>query len=414
MPPIPRDPSFDSTLALPLDGYAFIMKRQARLQSDLFETRLLLQKTICMSGAEAARLFYDNERFVRKGAMPRRIQLTLIGRGGVQGLDGDAHRARKRLFMALMTPESIARLLALTAAEWGRALPSWEQRRRVVLFDELQPILCRAACRWAGVPLLEEEVGRRTAEMAAMIDGAGGIGLRHWRARRARRRAEAWARTRIEAIRADRLPAEPESAAARIAAHRDPRGKLLPSQIAAVELLNIVRPIVAVARFITFAALALHEHPVERERLARDDAYLEQFVHEVRRYYPFFPFAAARTARAFEWKGYRFPKGRRVLLDLYGTNHDPRLWPEPDVFRPERFAGWKGDPFTLIPQGGGNYYANHRCAGEQITVQLMKLAVRLLVTKIAYNVPRQDLRVRLSRIPTLPSSRFVIEGVRRL
>ena len=71
------------------------------------------------------------------------------------------HRARKQLFMALMTPRGIAQLLELTAAEWGRQLPRWEQRSKVVLFDELQQILCRAACRWAGVPLWEEEVGRR-------------------------------------------------------------------------------------------------------------------------------------------------------------------------------------------------------------------------------------------------------------
>ena len=44
----------------------------------------------------------------------------------------------------------------------------------------------------------------------------------------------------------------------------------------------------------------------------------------------------------------------------------------------------------------------------------MKLAVRLLASRMSYSVPRQDLRVRLSRMPALPKSRFVIRNVRRL
>jgi fatty-acid peroxygenase len=39
---------------------------------------------------------------------------------------------------------------------------------------------------------------------------------------------------------------------------------------------------------------------------------------------PFFPAVAARVRRDFDWKGYRLPRGRRVLLDLYGTDYDPR------------------------------------------------------------------------------------------
>ena len=110
MPGFPRDKSFDSTLALIRDPYEFIAKRCRRYGSDLFQTRLMLRKTICMTGPEAAELFYDEERFVRRGATPGRIQKTLFGRGGVQGLDDEAHRHRKQMFMALMTPERIGDL----------------------------------------------------------------------------------------------------------------------------------------------------------------------------------------------------------------------------------------------------------------------------------------------------------------
>ncbi|WP_409288415.1 cytochrome P450 [Peribacillus sp. SCS-37] len=66
------------------------------------------------------------------------------------------------------------------------------------------------------------------------------------------------------------------------------------------------------------------------------------FVQEVRRYYPFGPFPGAGIKEEFAWKSCEFKKGGLVLLDVYGTNHDPCLWKEPDWFIPERFRDWKG------------------------------------------------------------------------
>lgn len=78
---------------------------------------------------------------------------------------------------------------------------------------------------------------------------------------------------------------------------------------------------------------------------------------------------------------------------------------------PERFRQWKRSPFSFIPQGGGEYLDGHRCPGEWITVELMKVAVVFLSTSVRYSVPQQDLRMSLSRIPALLSSRFVIGNV---
>src|SRR3982751_4880757 len=104
MSSMPRDKSVDATLALMRDPYGFIGKRCEQAASDVFEARILLRRTVCMRGRDAARVFYDPERFMRKGAAPLRVQKTLFGVGGVQSLDGAAHRMRKAVFMQLMTP----------------------------------------------------------------------------------------------------------------------------------------------------------------------------------------------------------------------------------------------------------------------------------------------------------------------
>lgn len=429
-PRIPRDSSPDSTLALLREGYLFISNRCDRYGSDIFQTRLMLQKTICMRGEEAARIFYDTSRFKRAGAAPKFAQKTLFGQGGVQSLDGDAHRHRKHLFVQeLMQPEGVRQLASHMSGHWHSYISRWEHRERVVLYDEVCEILTRSACAWAGVPLAEAEVKERTRDLTLLFDGAGRLGLQHLQARRARSRAERWIGELIKEIRAraerteKRKPGSVstggvphESALYQIAWHRNIGGDLLPPKVAAVEVLNVVRPVVAIAHYITLAALALHCYPDCRAQLQSGaaDENFEFFVQEVRRYYPFFPFAAALVKEEFEWRGYRFPQGIRVLLDLYGTNHHPQLWEQPDEFRPERFRTQRVNEHNLIPQGGGSYEHNHRCPGELITVSLMKVAVDLLCNSMAYAVPEQDLHFSFSEMPATPQSGFVIENVRHV
>lgn len=409
---IPRDGGFDHSLALLREGYEFIMKRCERHQSDLFETRLMMTRTLCMRGEEAAKRFYDNEYFVRRDAAPASVQTTLLGDGGVQGMDDAAHRQRKAMFMSLLAADRVAALLAITAKEWARYAERWQKMERVVLFGQVQEILCRAVCSWAGIPLPEEDVARRTADLSALMDSAGGIGARRRHAKRVRERSEQWMVELIDHVRSGRMHPDESTALHVIALHRDFTGAELKTPIAAVELLNVLRPTVAVARFIVFAAHALHKHPECRLRLAAERDYPDLFVQEVRRVYPYFPFVAARVRKSFEWNGYTLPRGRRVLLDLYGTSHDARIWDRPDEFQPERFRGWQGRPFAFIPQGGGNHHRQHRCAGEDLTGQLIKQGLRFLLQSLTYRVPEQDLSINLGRMPTLPQSGFVLEDVR--
>lgn len=409
---IPQDSSRESSLALLREGNTFISARCDRFDTEIFRTRLMLQETLCLRGEAAARLFYDRKHFTREGAAPRLLKKTLFGQGGVQGLDGEAHRVRKQLFMGLMSQNDIEELTRFTAEQWQSAIGAWQQKGRIVLHPAVQEVHFRAVCRWADVPLEEGDIEKRRAEQAAMIDGSGSIAKRHWQARRARQSSEAWIAGLVERVRENRLKVDEDRALFRISWHRDEKGQLLDSKVAAVEVLNLLRPTVAVARFVTFAALALHEHPEWHDRLRQDDLGLEPFIHEVRRFYGFFPFLAAKVREDFEWRGYFFPKGRRVLLDLYGTNRDPRSWQSPELFRPERYQEEVINAFNYIPQGGAEHATNHRCPGEWFTIALMKEALRQLTRHMLYEVPSQDLTIDWSRMPIIPESRFIIERVR--
>lgn len=411
--PIPQEKGADHTLALLTEGYLFIPNRSRKMGTDIFQTRLLGQKTICMAGEEAAALFYDESKFRRKGAVPKRIQKSLFGEKAIQNLDDAEHKNRKGLFMSLMTPVHLQLLNTYVTEEWQAAAHEWEQQEKVDFFKEVEDLMMRVACRFAGVPLKKEEAETRARDMGAMVDAFGGIGPRHWKGRTARDNSEEWIEKMVKGVRKGLLPALPGTALYEMSWYKQPNGKKLASRIAAVEILNIIRPIVAIGRYITFGAVALHEHPETRPKFAEGPLeYSTWFAQEVRRFYPFGPFTGARVRKDFIWKDYEFKKGTLVLLDLYGTNHHSDIWKKPEGFIPERFRDWRGSPFSFIPQGGGEYEIGHRCAGEWVTIEAMKTSFDFLAGKLEYDVPPQDLRYSLVRMPSIPKSRFVIQNVR--
>jgi fatty-acid peroxygenase len=247
-----------------------------------------------------------------------------------------------------------------------------------------------------------------------MLENTGRFGPRNWRALLLRRRTEQFVRSLVNRVRAGRLK-PPETAPLRIVAgHREENGKLLDADSAAVEIINLLRPIVAVGRYVMFAAMSLARHPEWRARFAvGDESSLEPFAEEVRRLYPFFPIIGGLAREAFTWQGYSFRKGDWVLLDLYGTNHDAGRFPSPNKFSPGRDISWKTQGFDFIPHGGGNAAVSHRCPGEAITLELMKEAIRLLSRDMSYEVPEQDLTLDLSHIPVKPKGGLRIGRVRR-
>ncbi len=86
---------------------------------------------------------------------------------------------------------------------------------------------------------------------------------------------------------------------------------------------------------------------------------------------------------------------------------------ETRIFWPERFEKWDESPYNFIPQGGGDYHQNHRCPGEWITIDLMKIAVDMLVNQMKFSFPEQDTSISLTRIPAIPESRIIISDVRK-
>ena len=412
---VPRA-SRECTFALARSGYPYISTQCDRLGSNLFYARLMLQKTLFMRGEEAAELFYNTDFFTRENAAPKRLQKTLFGVGGVQALEGAEHRQRKSLFLPLLSQLKIDELMQYVQHEWQARLSLWQAQPSIVLLDELHLLLCRAVCRWCGIPLHDEEAPALTRKLVLMIEGGAAIGPKYFASRRARHIAENALITIINEYRQQPDDTDQTLLFAKFADAKDTHGERLPSRVAAVELLNVIRPVVAAARYMVFAIMALHDHPRCREALSQSGSgvYRRHFIQEVRRYYPFFPFLAARVKKDFTWQGYRFKGGWLAILDIYGTNHCPQRWDNPEQFYPERFEQEEDDvlQFAMIPQGGSDHATHHRCPGEWITVALIDFAIERFTRELDYTIPPQDMAVDLNVIPARPRSGLMISNIR--
>ncbi|KQV75704.1 hypothetical protein ASC61_12210 [Aeromicrobium sp. Root344] len=392
----------DKSLALLRDGYQFWQNLRDQRGSDVVRARLLHERATCIRGGDAARFFYEEPRLERSSALPAPIVGTLFGHGAVHTLDADQHVHRKSLFTDLLTAEAVGAIAAEVGRRWDERAPTW--RGETELFEEASAILLGAVGAWLGLPIHAEDAAGRAADMLAMVDGFGSPGARHWRGHRARGRTEHWMEGVLQDIRDG---GSHEAPIGTVALFRDGGGELLPVHTAAVEAINLVRPTVAISWLLSGVALAFDSWPHLREDLASGTISALDLAQEVRRCYPVAPFLAARATEDLEWSGEPIPAGSLVVLDLWGTDHDPRIWPDPFRFDPTRFQQTPVTPFNLVPQGGGDRNRGHRCPGEDVTLAVL-ITLIPRVAGLSYAVVGE--RPGLRRMPPRPTCRIDVRS----
>ncbi|MDP3889637.1 cytochrome P450 [Nocardioides sp.] len=387
-------------------GYRALPEQRSRHRgADAFETSLLGRRAVVVRGHNGARLFYDPTVVEREGAVPAPLARLIFGRGAVHGLDGDEHAERKAIFLEILTEQRVDDLADAIGHDLDRRVQRWTGRD-VVVFDELVEVYGAAVQAWAGIDAPPPTIRRNSRRLATIVDGFGGAGAAYPRAWLARLWANRWARDLIEAIRGGQLDARPDSVLALMATGP---GRGLSARVAGVELLNILRPTVAVAWPGTFLARHLTAFPQWRPLLQDGERATERraaFGHEVRRTCPFVPALAGRARGTAEIDGVRVEPGDMLVLDVPATNHDPGEWSDPGEFLPERFAGLMPDPYGFVPQGGGDPATGHRCPGEPLTVRILAETARVL-SGLDYE-PAAAPGYDDTRIPTLPARGFPV------
>nr|QLI62180.1 cytochrome P450 31 [Streltzoviella insularis] len=113
--------------------------------------------------------------------------------------------------------------------------------------------------------------------------------------------------------------------------------------------------------------------------------YLEAVIKETLRLYPSAPFIARRITEDFMMGDVLVPKGTEVGIHIYDLHHRADLYPDPEVFKPERFLnGELRHPYAFVPFSAGP----RNCLGQRFAMQEMKCILSEICRNFAL-VPRQ-------------------------
>jgi cytochrome P450 len=161
----------------------------------------------------------------------------------------------------------------------------------------------------------------------------------------------------------------------------------------------------------------LLRHPVALARLidevqrGEEDSYLRAVIAEALRLRPVVPLAGRRLAVDLDVGGLNLPAGTDVTPAIWLTHTRADLYPEPLVFRPERFLENAPTTYGWIPFGGGV----RRCLGAAFAEFEMRVVLDTVLRLCALEgvssrpeqiarrnvtlAPRRGTRVRVSARP---------------
>ncbi|KVF78550.1 cytochrome P450 [Burkholderia sp. FL-7-2-10-S1-D7] len=114
--------------------------------------------------------------------------------------------------------------------------------------------------------------------------------------------------------------------------------------------------------------------------------YLTQTLEETMRLYPAAPILISRRAlRPVELGAWQFPARTLFMLPIQLMHHDARWFPEPQAFRPERFA----DDAPAIPRGAYMPFGTgpRVCLGQHLAMTEMTVVAAMILQRHELAVP---------------------------
>jgi len=323
-----------------------------------------------------------------------RILEPILGSRSVLVLDEDEHLEQRRLMLPAFHGERMAALNGVLEDVVTRAVAAWPRDEPMALHPRLQHLTLEVILRAVfGIESgadgrLERflEVMTRYLEQSSrpvnMFPGfQHDLGARSPWGRFVRTRAEALGLVHEEIVARRRAGEDDgDDVLAMLLAARHGDGSPMADDEIADELMTLLvagHETTASQLAWTFERLTRLPQVLARVTAAADvddEPYLTATLQEALRQRPVLLFAQPRSVRKpFALGGFDYePNTCALTANVHLIHHDPALYPDPHVFRPERFLEQSPGTFTWVPFGGGR----RRCLGMTFAMLEMRIVLR--------------------------------------
>jgi cytochrome P450 len=374
----------------------------------IFTLRILHSNVVFMLGPKANHYITVShaDNFTWRESHFRDL-IALLG-DGLLTTDDPYHKRSRQIMLPAFHRERIAASIDIMVEETERALARWQPDEQIDLYHWTRHLATRVAMR-ALFGIDPDGETARTIDAAALFEQALAFYASGYQYRFLRGPRSPWARLQEASNKLNRM-LYGEIARRRATGERgeDVLSLLLDAQDEAGEVMadTQIRDEMMTLLFaghdtttstVAFMFYELARHPYLQDALTAEQdaqlkdgrptaeqlmsgelARLEMTLQETLRKYPPAWIGPRKSVDAFEFGGHTVPANAYVNYSSWASHHLPEVFPEPEAFRPERFA-----PAALgqipkggyIPFGGGS----RTCIG----MRFGQLEVRTIATLIA-------------------------------
>jgi cytochrome P450 len=376
---------------------------------------------VAFGPAEIEEVLVDRAADFRK-SFGTRMLIPLLGRGLLTA-EGDDWLRHRRLASPAFHRERVEGYGRTMARYAQDAVDSWTPGQRVDLHDEMTALTLRIVAR----TLFDTDVTTRIEEVARIGNWIQDFyylrfaSLRFliptWLPTPGNRRLAAATRRLddvVYGIIRERRPDEDRGdLLSMLLLARDEEGTGMPERQVRDEVMTLLlagHETTALA--LSWAFLLLDRNPAARDRMEAELAavigdrevtpadvaalpFTQAVVNETLRLYPPAYVTGREAVRDTTIGGLAIPRRHIVLISIYTTHHDPRFYPEPDAFRPER---WLDGLERRLPRGAFIPFGlgSRKCIGSSFAM----MEATLLLATIAR---RWRFELAPGEIPTHPS-----------
>ena len=364
-------------------------------------------KYVWLIGPEAHReLFTGIDRFEWRPVT--KVVEVVDGKTAVVVSDGEDHQRRRRIVQPAFNIRRIEAQIPLMVEEVRRTIGRWTVGADLDVYQELRQCIRRIVMRALFGDTFSDradELGDRLQPALDFVDRPLPqikIGPAWSRARRARRSTDELVFAEIARRRAENTTggddvlswlldaSDPEGDGARLS-DQEVRDQVVSLIAAGYETTS------AAVGWTMWASLAnpgvwerlraeVGDEPITAERL-RTLTYLDGVVSESLRLWPPGAAAGRKLIGEIEAAGVRLRAGTIALYSPYVTQRVPQYWPDPLVFRPDRWdknaPGYvEAAPLSYVPFGAGP----RRCLGFALALTEIKVLISEVVRAVDFDL----------------------------